>query len=114
MLAIFSLAITQAVQTCLLDFICHMDTDLQKHFIQSTAGAGAGVEGAEGVLPLFPACTLCGSLFFCAKGLLPPINMLLIISNMGLLCDGILIPKYISPICRSGSSHCSTSFRCAA
>lgn len=70
-------------------------TPLQLKASQSNAGAEGGAE-----LP-----TVFCSLFFAAKGLLPPISMLLIMSNIGLLWLGILMLKYISPICARASSH---------
>ena len=46
-------------------------------------------------------------------GLPPPKNILPIISNNGFPALGILMPKYISPICVSASSHSPTSLTCA-
>ena len=40
--------------------------------------------------------------------------MLPIMSNRGLPCLGILIPKYVSPICANASSHIPTSLICGA
>lgn len=71
-------------------------TPFLRNASQSKAGAEGGAE-----LP-----TVFCSLFFAAKGLLPPISMLLIMSNIGLLWLGILMLKYISPICARASSHC--------